>query len=237
MADPIIDMFDKGGWVLVGIVIVSAIAWSLIVSEWLSLLARTGRDWSWAQRTVDDLQSHTNTVLDGNESPSFMVHSSEGCFIGRLLRSPLMAKRIERSSFDAQVAPFLESEVVAFERTIQMVGVLAAVLPLLGLLGTVQGMIQTFDVLTEQGVAQVDAMAGGISHALITTQAGLVIAVPILLVNRYLGARIRKYLELSRVMLKKIETAICVDNTDSRKLEAYATEAYGTLSAMVGGTA
>ena len=123
-----------------------------------------------------------------------------------------MAKRIDRSSFDAQVAPFLESEVVSFERTLQTVGVLAAVLPLLGLLGTVEGMIQTFDALNETGVAQVDSLAGGISQALITTQAGLVIAVPILLVNRYLGARIRKYLELSRVMLKKIETAICVDD-------------------------
>lgn len=212
MVDPIIDMFDKGGWVLIGIVIVSAIAWSLILSEWLSLLSRTGKDWSWAQRTVDELQTRTNPPPDRGGARFLFDGSNHGCFIGRLLRSSLMAKRINRSSFETQVSPFLESEVVAFERTIQMIGVLAAVLPLLGLLGTVQGMIQTFDVLTERGVAQVDALAGGISQALITTQAGLVIAVPILLVNRYLGARIRRYLELSRVMLKKIETAICVDD-------------------------
>ena len=90
-------------------------------------------------------------------------------------------------------------------------GVLASTLPLLGLLGTVLGMIETFSVLTERGVGQVDSLAGGISQALITTQAGLLVGVPVLLVRGYLSSQIRKYLDTSTVLVKKIETAICVE--------------------------
>ncbi len=208
--EPVVDMFDKGGWVLVGIVIVSTIAWSLVFYEWLALVNRTS-DWQSVQRAVNNLSTRPDNTRSSTR-PSLDRIDYEGSFIGRLLRSNVIDRRIARESFEAQVVPILESEAVMFGRTLRTVGVLAGALPLLGLLGTVFGMIQTFDTLTVEGVAQVDAMAGGISQALITTQAGLVIAVPILLVNRYLGARIRKYLELSRVMLKKIETAICFED-------------------------
>lgn len=65
---------------------------------------------------------------------------------------------------------------------IRAVRILAAAAPLVGLLGTVTGMIRTFDALTLSGVSNSRAMAGGIAEALITTQAGLVVAVPGLLV-------------------------------------------------------
>lgn len=205
MVEPILEMLRQGGWVLIGIIVVSVFAWSLILWEWLRLYERTSGGWGGIRRAVDDLQSH------GAFSRGEIERTGEN-FIGRLLRSETVGKRMGRRAFESQIMPLLNSESVMFQRTLRVVAVLAASMPLLGLLGTVLGMIQTFSALTDRGTAEVDALAGGISKALITTQAGLVIAVPVLLINGYLGARIRRYLDMSNVMLKKIETAICYED-------------------------
>ena len=76
------------------------------------------------------------------------------------------------------------------ERYLNMLGTIAAVTPLLGLLGTVIGMIKVFGVITAQGVGDPGVLAGGISEALITTAAGLTVAIPSLLFYRYFRARV-----------------------------------------------
>lgn len=204
MVEPVLEMLRQGGWVLIGIIVVSVVAWSLILWEWLRLYERTSRGWAPVRRAVDDLQR-------GNAVDRELVQRTGENLVGRLLCSNIMNRRMERRTFEAQVTPLLNSEAVMFQRTLRVVAVLAATMPLLGLLGTVLGMIQTFSALTDRGTAEVDALAGGISKALITTQAGLVIAVPVLLINGYLGARVRSYLDMSSVLLKKIETAICYE--------------------------
>lgn len=75
------------------------------------------------------------------------------------------------------------------ERFLSTIGILAAVAPLLGLLGTVTGMILTFEMIATFGSGDPRMMAGGISQALITTAAGLIIAIPILLAHAFLSAR------------------------------------------------
>jgi biopolymer transport protein ExbB len=72
------------------------------------------------------------------------------------------------------------------------IGALAAVAPLMGLLGTVIGMIVTFDVISVFGTGNARAMAGGISEALITTQTGLLVAIPGLYMKGYLDRRAQK---------------------------------------------
>ena len=202
LIDPMLDMVRQGGWVLIGIAAVSIIAWSLIFWEWLRLAERTRGGWESVERVVEQMQQSRpfddQTVQDTGEN-----------FVGRLLRTEMIHRRFDRHAFEAQITPLLNHEAVMFEQSLRLVGVLAASLPLLGLLGTVLGMIQTFSVLTEYGVADVNALAGGISQALVTTQAGLVVSVPILLFNRFLGARVQRYLDTATVILKKIETAVC----------------------------
>jgi biopolymer transport protein ExbB len=78
------------------------------------------------------------------------------------------------------------------ERFLTTLSLLAAIAPLLGLLGTVTGMIQTFKVITEVGTGDPTMMAGGISVALLTTQFGLATAVPIMLVHHYLERQVDK---------------------------------------------
>jgi len=77
-----------------------------------------------------------------------------------------------------------------FERFIPTLGMLAAVAPLLGLLGTVSGMINTFHVITIFGTGDPKLMAGGISEALITTELGLAVAIPVMFIHHFFERRV-----------------------------------------------
>ena len=77
-------------------------------------------------------------------------------------------------------------EAASLERYINVIGTIASISPLLGLLGTVSGMIKSFNIISIQGVADPASLAGGISEALITTAAGLVVAIPTYVIYRYL---------------------------------------------------
>jgi Biopolymer transport proteins len=79
--------------------------------------------------------------------------------------------------------------IIPVHKALHMSGIMAKVAPLLGLLGTVTGMVQTFKVITVYGNQNPILMADGISEALITTQSGLVIAFPLLLLNHRLAER------------------------------------------------
>jgi len=77
------------------------------------------------------------------------------------------------------------------EKWLPFLAVAAAAAPLLGLLGTVTGMIHTFDLVTIFGSGKAKLLSGGISEALVTTEYGLIIAIPALLVHAYLSRRVR----------------------------------------------
>lgn len=76
------------------------------------------------------------------------------------------------------------------EKYLNTLGTIAAISPLLGLLGTVVGMIQVFSVMTSVGVGDPGQLAGGISKALITTAAGITVAIPSLFFYRYFRGRV-----------------------------------------------
>ena len=73
---------------------------------------------------------------------------------------------------------------------LNILGTIASVAPLLGLLGTVLGMIEVFAVITVSGIGQAGELAGGISQALVSTAAGLVVAIPTLMFYRYFQGRV-----------------------------------------------
>jgi biopolymer transport protein ExbB len=81
-------------------------------------------------------------------------------------------------------------ELPRLERFLPALNVIAAVAPLLGLLGTVTGMIGTFHVITLYGTGDPRLMAGGISEALVTTMVGLAVAIPVMLIHAFLRRRI-----------------------------------------------
>ncbi len=92
----------------------------------------------------------------------------------------------------------LLAEAPRMERSLSLIGALAGVAPLLGLLGTVSGMIATFDTISAAGTGNPRLLSGGISEALITTQLGLMVAIPLLLAH----AGLRRWVERREAMLE-----------------------------------
>jgi biopolymer transport protein ExbB len=207
MTDALRSLLHDGGWVLAAILIVSMIAWTLIVWEWLRLRDQQRGGWDWIHRAIDDV-AHDRPF---REDEAAGVDPSMTPLVGQLIRTGLRARSHDRASFEAQIMPLLRSQAVMLQRPLALIAVLAATMPLLGLLGTVLGMMHTIDALTARGLGRIDALAEGISQALITTQAGLLVAVPVVLIHSYLAARVRRHVETSSVMIKRLETVVCHD--------------------------
>lgn len=97
-------------------------------------------------------------------------------------------------------------EALALAKYVGALGTIAHISPLLGLLGTVTGMMRVFQVITEKGVGNAQSLAGGISEALITTIAGLIVAIPTLVAYRFLNARIKAFVtEIEEHSLRILE--------------------------------
>jgi len=122
--------------------------------------------------------------------------------IARVLDVGISARHMERRAIKERLEEVGRREAAELERFIPIVGTVASIAPLLGLLGTVGGMITTFAVIKTTGLGQIDSLAGGISQALITTFAGLTVGIPAVVGNRYLLARVDSLLlELEEVSL------------------------------------
>lgn len=160
----LLEFSKTGGWVMVPVAITSVLMWTLI-GERLFTYRRLGRK---------DL-----AIQDA-------VHAVQGTPInhfGHGLRTTLVRnfvrKRTGESDLDKRIlrecAMRMEPTI---ERNLAVIAVLASIAPLLGLLGTVSGMITTFVVIAELGTGNARPLAGGISEALVATQAGLMVAIP-----------------------------------------------------------
>jgi biopolymer transport protein ExbB len=109
----------------------------------------------------------------------------------------------ERGTVEDLVAESILSETPAVERFGTAIGVFAAVAPLLGLLGTVTGMISTFDIITTHGTGDPKLLSGGISEALVTTELGLIVAIPALMLGTLLSGQANGVLSrLERMALR-----------------------------------
>lgn len=110
--------------------------------------------------------------------------------IARILEAALVSRDLPRDRIKERIEEVGRREASELERFVPVLGTIASVSPLLGLLGTVGGMIVTFQVIQTQGLGNVGSLAGGISQALVTTFAGLSVAIPTLLANRYVLSRV-----------------------------------------------
>jgi biopolymer transport protein ExbB len=116
----------------------------------------------------------------------------QGSPLGRVLASGLSHVRSSRDVMKESIEESGRHEVHEMERYLNSLGTVAAITPLLGLLGTVIGMIKVFSVITSEGVGNPAILAGGISEALITTAAGMSVAIPSLMFYRYLRGRVEE---------------------------------------------
>lgn len=143
--------------------------------------------------------------------------------LGRILLAFKKHESKEISVLEGKMDAALIKEIPEIQSGLPMIKLVAAVAPLLGLLGTVTGMIETFQAITLFGSGDPKLMAGGISKALMTTVLGLVVAIPILFIYSILNSQSKKIIEIltqqtSALIAKKLE----MTDVDTKSYDASA---------------
>jgi biopolymer transport protein ExbB len=110
--------------------------------------------------------------------------------LGQILAAGLLTSKYGRAAMIESIEQTAAQVVHDLERYLNTLGTIAAITPLLGLLGTVVGMIRVFSEIMLQGTGNANALAGGISEALITTAAGLSVAIPTFMAHRFFARKV-----------------------------------------------
>jgi biopolymer transport protein ExbB len=141
--------------------------------------------------------------------PKHLQNLHQNSPLGQLLAVGLANRHESRDVIKESIEDCGRHVVHELERYLGPLGTIAAISPLLGLLGTVIGMIKVFAAITANGVGNPGVLAGGISEALITTAAGLSVAIPALIAYRYLRGRIDGLVvEMEKETMRFLETVL-----------------------------
>jgi len=177
------EIVKSGGLFMAPIILSSVIAAAIFLERLWTLQAKrvlpldlVDKVWRWVES--EQLQEKHIVALEQN-SP-----------LGRILAAGLANRNRDRTIIKEAIEDTGRHVVHELERFINALGTIGSIAPLLGLLGTVSGMIHTFNSITDQGVGNPQVLAGGISEALVSTAAGLVVAIPSVVAYRYLRTRV-----------------------------------------------
>lgn len=186
-----------GGWLMWPLILcsIAVVAISIerlwtLKDEKIAPRNQLAQVWTWVQNNQIDTQRLRE-----------LRKSSE---LGRILAAGLSNAHAGREIMKDSIEEAANHVVHAMERYIGMLGTIASVAPLIGLLGTVLGMIKVFVAIELEGTGNAGALAGGISEALITTAAGLVVAIPAMIMHRF--------------FVRKIDTLVVTMEQESIKL-------------------
>tara|TARA_B100001115_G_C15771200_1_gene378435 strand:- start:197 stop:796 length:600 start_codon:yes stop_codon:yes gene_type:complete len=173
--------------------------WPLLACSVLIIAFSIERSWFLQKRLIcpDGLSNQIKTLMDNDMIDK--RHAEEIAnlsSLGFLLINCIKYKNLPRENLESKIEEKATEVQYSLERNLTMLGTTATISPLIGLLGTVVGMITAFTGLTETSGANPDLLAAGISQALITTAFGLLIAVPGLVLHKYFEHKI-KYLLIS----------------------------------------
>jgi biopolymer transport protein ExbB len=163
--------------------------WPIIIAFVIGLLVTIERVVALARRRVDQRQllAVAGRLADGDAAGATALVRDGATPLDRVLRAGLQALGRPREAREAAVEQVLLAETAQLTRGLPAIAVLAGIAPLLGLLGTVTGMIDMFSVIAAQGSGNAKSLSGGISEALICTQAGMLAAIPLLVAHAWLG--------------------------------------------------
>ncbi len=178
-----LELVVAGGWLMIVILLCSVVALAICIERLYAL--NPGRI-APPQLSVSVWEKLRNGRL-GNEQLRKLRESSP---LGRILAAGLANAHHGREVMKDSIEEAAGHVVHELERYLNTLGTIAAIAPLLGLLGTVVGMIKVFSEIMVQGTGNASALAGGISEALITTAAGLSVAIPALAMHRFFTGRV-----------------------------------------------
>lgn len=177
----VMEVIESGG--VIGWIIVT-----LGASAALLILIRAYLLYSNSMNTKQLSRNVIQQVVDGRLDEAKENCGAGSSAIARVLSTTLNHLKDDREHMDSVVHESILQESSALDRFGSAILVIASVSPLLGLLGTVTGMISTFDVITEFGTGDPKLLSGGISIALVTTKLGLTVAIPALMLGSLLSA-------------------------------------------------
>lgn len=177
------EIIVAGGWVMVPIILSSVVALAIIVERFWTLrqskIAPAGL-------AVKVLQMHKSRQIDDARLKELHDDSP----LGRILATGLVNMHHPREVMKERVEDAGRYVIHELERYLNTLGTIAAVAPLLGLLGSVTGLMAVFTAVTLHGAGNPQAMAEGISEIMIATAAGLAVAIPTVIFYRYFQRRV-----------------------------------------------
>lgn len=180
-----LEVLQAGGWLMLPILACSVAAMAIVLERLWTLRRRR----IMPDKLVNQVfQLHARQQLTSER----IAEIRDGSPLGRMLTAGLVNRNHSREVMKEAINDTGRQVVAEMERYLNTLGTIASVTPLLGLLGTVIGMIDVFGVIMDAGVGNPGVLAGGISKALITTAAGLSVAIPALMFHRYLDSRVTK---------------------------------------------
>ena len=177
------EIIKAGGWIMGPLVLASVFATAITVERFWSLQTK--------RILPPGLVAEVWRVLQaGGVNSAWLAELRSGSPLGRVLAAGIVNRDHARSIIKESIEEAGRLVAHELERYLNTLGTIAAVSPLMGLLGTVFGMINMFAALKTHGVGDPAALSGGIAEALITTAAGLTIAIPALYFYRFLRGKV-----------------------------------------------
>jgi len=198
------ELVKAGGWPMVPLLLLGVLALAIVLERFWSLrrnevlppgLGQEVRNWA------------ARGKLDASHIESLRANSP----LGALLAAALEARNRPREQIRERIEDTGRHLVHRMGRFLNALGTIASAGPLLGLLGTVVGMIQMFLGILDHGVGDVNQLAGGIGKALVCTATGMIVAIPALMFHRYFRGRIDGY-----VIEMEQEAGALLDSLDGR---------------------
>ena len=182
-----VDFLAKGG-ILVGPIFLCSV---LALAIFLERLIRFARLRIGGNGLVQKIARH---VKNGEDQQAYELAGMSNTPMGRILANAMEVKDQDRETLETVLVHATDEEVRGLSRYLQALATIGNIAPLLGLLGTVLGMIKAFMVIQQMG-GKVNAavLAGGIWEAMLTTALGLAVALPTIVAHSYLVARVDRY--------------------------------------------
>jgi biopolymer transport protein ExbB len=211
----VLEMIYAGGWLMAPILLCSVLALAIIGERFWALRRSNVVPVGVGQQVEDWAVRHE---LDRRH----IEQLRSGSALGRVLAAALVNRHRSRELIKEAVEDTGRHVVYELERFLNTLGTIAGISPLLGLLGTVIGMIKVFSAILVHGVGDANQLAGGISQALITTAAGLTVAIPSFFFYRYFKGRVTAYvISMEEQAIKLIEA---IDRVNVARLRSGAPE-------------
>ncbi|HEY5673269.1 MAG TPA: MotA/TolQ/ExbB proton channel family protein [Malonomonas sp.] len=194
-----IEIFKNGGPLMYPILFCSVIGWAIFLERL--------RAFTVIRRDMPPLLAKAEHILGENRPADVILLCQQSASpLAKILLAILKQQGASRSHLKEVADEVGGREVVSLQRYLGLLGTIANIAPLLGLLGTVLGMIEAFNTIAALGVGTPATLGGGISQALITTAAGLSVAVPMILIHRYLCSRAERLaLEMEEYSLRFVD--------------------------------